>query len=368
MLCSEPCGRRFSVKGSGIETVKTNPELELRIHQSVAEVKQNLWNRLVENSCLGSVFHRHEWLKTIEEGLGWAGHHFVVYKNANPIALLPNVVRKHDAFPLREMNSLRPGFGGLVAGLHEKESFDLIFNDIERNGGKTAHLHRIRSLNLDHIRYGRDLEKHRYRMRSNECRLVIDLRNGEAHEQPGISKSKLNRLKKTLMLELEIRDEEISELNLNEFYAMYLETMQRVAGKAYPLQFFLSMKENMAGRLKLWRLIVEGNTLAFKLQLLDLQRSSVHAFISAADHRFLKLHPSELLHRHLVSWSRINGFREYDFGSTQADFSGGTFQFKFELGGLAKPVLVWEKESSPLTALCLKAARRLYRMRPKGNN
>ena len=46
--------------------------LKVEIYDSINDINKNQWNNIVEQSNLGSFFHRYDWIKSIEHGRGLA--------------------------------------------------------------------------------------------------------------------------------------------------------------------------------------------------------------------------------------------------------------------------------------------------------
>lgn len=151
------------------------PEHTSTLHDSIRTVNRNQWNDLVEQSDLGSVFHRYEWLLAIESGVEHIPTHVVVRKNGNPVGIFPNFVTDFDVpsyervlsllpaehipylpstsidtlspdvMPLKQLTSISPGFGGPVIVSDEMECLDLMFQQIPKTCGHSVISHKIKA-------------------------------------------------------------------------------------------------------------------------------------------------------------------------------------------------------------------------------
>ena len=75
--------------------------LKVEIIDTISNINKNKWNNLVEQSKLGSFFHRYEWLKAIEDEMGLEPRHIVVTKDEYPIGVFPNFIQhRFDSTPL----------------------------------------------------------------------------------------------------------------------------------------------------------------------------------------------------------------------------------------------------------------------------
>lgn len=64
------------------------------------------WNACVGQSSEGNFFHKYEWLKLLEEGLGLKPFHIVVKKGSNIIGGFPNFVCRFRETPLKVLSSM----------------------------------------------------------------------------------------------------------------------------------------------------------------------------------------------------------------------------------------------------------------------
>ena len=106
--------------------------LKVEVHDSILDINKNQWNNLVEQSKLGSFFHRYEWLKSIEDGMGLEPRHIVVTKDECPIGIFPNFIHSIPKIPLRKLFSVEPGYGGPVIIGQEKQVLDLMLEKISK--------------------------------------------------------------------------------------------------------------------------------------------------------------------------------------------------------------------------------------------
>ena len=80
--------------------------LKVEVHDSILDINKNQWNNLVEQSKLGSFFHRYEWLKAIEDGMGLEPRHIVVTKDESLVGIFPNFIHSIPKIPLRKLFSV----------------------------------------------------------------------------------------------------------------------------------------------------------------------------------------------------------------------------------------------------------------------
>lgn len=271
--------------------------LKVQVCNSISDINKNQWNNVVKQSELGSFFHRYEWLKTIEEGIGLEPKHIVVLKNKNILGIFPNFIQSIPKTPIRILCSVEPGFGGPLMETQEKHVLDLMIKKISHICKGNIILHHIRTPDPGYIRYEQYFEKEGYRPILRYCGFEIDLKNKTYEDVKGdMSRSKRQRLDKISKKDIKIKIEEINYENLRDFYEGYVKVMKRVGSGAYPFQFFKSLKNEMQDEMKIFTAIVDGKKVGRHLYLLDKNRSILYALLLDIDSSNFKYNSSELIH------------------------------------------------------------------------
>ncbi|QLG61574.1 GNAT family N-acetyltransferase [Halorarum salinum] len=346
-------------------------ELTVSILDSIEDVNPNQWNNLVTQSDLGSLFHRHEWLRLVETALECEPRHVVVEKETNPVAVFPNfydsihVPGWHEAarsLPVRELVSVAPGYGGPVIVGDEDACLELAFDALEDLRGIRTLFHRVRTNDLGYVRYGKTFAKNGYRPVGVNCRFRIDLERPWEEIRAGMDADHRRRLRSMRDRDVEYRDEPIDAGSLEETYAAYVNNVERAGGVAFPFAFFAGLADLLADRVKVFTVLVDGREVGRYLYLLDEEQSTLHYYFAAiGDEECFADNPSQLLHAHAIRWGQEQGYRYYDFGGTGADYSDGVFRHKEGYGGEAVPTGQWQKGFSRLGWPAFRAARSLYR-------
>ena len=151
---------------------------EITVVDSIEEIAEGQWNELVERSELASVFHRHGWLRAIEQGIGSEPKHLVAYKDTNIAGLFPNFVSEIDSVPFDRLTSITPGCGGPLIPSDEDRLLGLFLETIPELGGRNVISHQITAADFDYVRYERTLADSGYEPSIEACRIVVDLRDG----------------------------------------------------------------------------------------------------------------------------------------------------------------------------------------------
>lgn len=349
-------------------------EKKLRIYESIDDVNEGQWNNTVKQSGRGSVFHRTGWLKAVEDGLGLDARHLVLEKKGHPMAVVPNFVGEIDlpvdvpdalnGLRAKRLVSVKPGFGGPLVMGSERENFDLLFENAgalfsERN----LLYHRMEIADDEFMRYASHFARHGYRPETTSCLFTIDLTKGWDAIESEMKGSKRSNIEDARNSPATVREPEFDRSVLDDFYEEYEAAMERVGGIVHPFEFFDVLREELADRIKLFTVDVNGEFAGGRLYLVDEERSAIRSFFQGLDSDFFEHHPSELLDEHAIRWGIENGYEEYGLGSTSGDFSDGAFKYKSELGARPRPILGWEKGYSLLGWPAYQYGRQFYRSR-----
>ncbi|WP_123535489.1 GNAT family N-acetyltransferase [Halosimplex salinum] len=379
-------------------------DLELTVHETIDAVDENQWNTLVRQSDLGSVFHRHGWLRAVERGLDRRAVHFVVRKGSNPVAVLPNfwvpvdapdlsaIVERFDApalvdrlptgavgslstvadapvdasadaldsLPVERICSTAPGFGGPVVLADETDCLDMLFDALDDALSESTLCHVVKAKEPAYMRYGKFLAGRGYSPTLLDCRFVLDVDRRFEDVLDGMDKERRKAVCDAREQDYDVTERSLAE-TLDETYERYRRDMDRASGDAYPRSFFAALAADCPERTRVFSLAVDGVEAGQYVYLLDDEQSAVHYFFSAiGDDSNYEYNPTELLHSHVVEWARERGYDDYDFGSTGSTFRDGTFKYKEKYGARVVPTLRWERGGSPVLWNAYRVVRRGY--------
>lgn len=323
---------------------------KVEVFDTITDIDKNQWNSLITHNRLGSIYHRYEWSKAIEDGMDVEPKHILVLKNNNPVGIFPNFIYRHKKTPFKEMFSISPGFGGpIISPRNESEILDLMFEKLSEFFGGTLISHHIRTPDLGYIRYEQYLEKKGYHVELDWCRFKIDLTKNVDYIKSNMNKNKRNNLVQALIKDFLIIDEEINETNLREFYKSYEKVIEKVARRerAYitPLSFLICLSREMPERMKILKYFWRGEKIGQYLHLLDKEQSSFIALLAGVDESMYEHYPNIIHHWKSINWGIENGYKKYDFGSARSNFNDGVYIFKEEFGAEVTPILRWIKHS-----------------------
>jgi len=349
-------------------------QLNTTVHDSIVDVNQNQWNNLVKQSELGTVFHRYEWLRAIEDGLDRPVYHAVVSKGSNPVAILPNVVEELDVpvrdsvvdltanvLPTTRLVSLHPGFGGPVIASDPETCLDSLLEALENAVGGEAVTHKVRTGTLSQTKYGKYFTSRGYEPSVVTCRFVIDLQQGWDQIKSGMHKTRRNGLNGERDA-VTVTRESFDGERVSQTHADYVRNMDRIDGTTYSQRFFEALSDYVGERTELFVAEHDGDVIGRYLCVVDDEQSSLRYYFSAIpDTSAYEHNVSERLHAAAIKWAIEEGYDSYDLGTTGADFTDGLFQYKEKYGPQIEPIIQWDKGLSPVAWNAFKLGRRLYR-------
>lgn len=349
----------------------TNMSVSIINTLSDRHIHPNQWNSLVSQADLGSVFHRYEWLKAIETGFDCEPRHIVVRKDDNPVAVFPNFYDSiHipvaqdlvSATPVRELNSVNPGFGGPIIGGNEERCLELMFDALEELRDVRTLYHWIRTNELGYVRYGQPLTYRGYTPITTSCRFRLDLTQSWDEIWEGMESDYRRRLRQMDDYDVAYRDEPIDTRTIEQFYSEHTRNLERIDTEPYAFSFYEALADLMGDRIKIFTVVVDGQQRGQYLYLLDEERSTLHHYLAAiGDEESFEYNSSQLLHAHAIQWGQDNGYQYYDFGSTRADYTNGVFRHKEGYGGEPVPSVHWRKGFSRAGWPAFLTAQTLYR-------
>lgn len=326
---------------------------------SVEEISGDQWNGVVERADLGSVYHRHEWLRAAERTFEREPNHLVAYKDSNLIGLFPAFVEEIDGTPWRRLKSIHQWYSGPLVTTDEAEVLERFVETIPDIGDDVV-THVIRTDDPGYVQYHHFLSEAGYEPSIEDCNVVVDLTVGWDRILSNMRSDRRRGIRKGNEQAFEIHDEPIIEETIVEFYDGYRSLLEQRDGDPLP-RSFVSELMAMSDRLKLFSLEVEGTHVGAHLNVLDDERDSFISFLSAVQPAHYEYHPTELLDEHSMKWAIENGYERYDLGMAPADAEDGLFRYKMSLGGSVVPLIDWERGTCPVRWPLLETARTIHR-------
>lgn len=331
--------------------------LEVRRLDSIDDVNANQWNNVVEQSRLSCVYHRYEWLRAIEVGTNLEPRHLVAEKKGNPIAILPNFLT--DLGPVRQLTSIKPGFGGPVAMTDEQAAIERLLDAVGDLCSGTTLFNAFRTYDQRYVRYHELLRERGYDVAILSSRFVLDLTQGWEAIFDDMDSERRRGIRRGHDREFEVIDEPITRDLLAEFYEDYRTVMERVGFPVQPRPFVLELGQ-FDDRIRVFSLFVDGERRGMYLYLLDDEQSTLQHLFTAVTEDHFEYHAPELLHEYAINWGIDHGYDAYELRGTHPDFRDGVFRFKENFGARAVPLLTWERGRPSPALSVLNAARGVH--------
>lgn len=338
-------------------------------YSGISQTNKNQWNNVVKYSDQSTIFHRYEWIRSVELGFDYEPRHVAAMKGENPVGVMPNFVKElplpdglarvlPSVRPLQMVTSSEPGFGGPITVTNERESLDRIFETLEDLAGRRDVFHSLQSADLSSTRYGTYLQSKGYEPTLDTCLFFLDLGDDWETIREQMDKERRRSLRRAGE-----QDHRVEILPLDEdferTYDYYVKNTQRVGGNVLPRAFLQELADRLGNRIRVFTAIVDGETVGRYVHLLDEEASVLRHWLSAIpDTEKYEYYPSELLHERAIKWGIEHGYDRYGFGPTRAHFSNSVFRFKQKYGVDVVPLFEMEKGYSSLTWPLFKSGRR----------
>lgn len=334
--------------------------LDVTCLDTITAVNRNQWNHAVEQSDLGSAYHRYGWLRAIESGTRFEPRHLVVSKKDNPIGVFPNFVVESERTPLHQLTSIKVGSGGPVVVTDERTAMDRLLEAVPEACSGTVVSNRIDAHTGEYVRYHDLFRQHGYGLTLEYCDLALDLDRGWEAIRGEMDSSRRRAISQGHGDDVAVRDEAITGETTSQFFEWHAAVMDRVGGETLPRSFFRELRE-FSERVKMFSLVADGAKRGMLLFLLNDEQSTVHYVTSAVTEDHFAYNASELIHERAVRWAIDEGYGTYRFGGTDPDFRDGLFRFKEKFGARPVPLLTWERGCSKVVWPAYRAGRALYR-------
>jgi lipid II:glycine glycyltransferase (peptidoglycan interpeptide bridge formation enzyme) len=262
-------------------------------------VNENEWKKLVE-STNGSIFQTYEWVKTIENSLGYEPI-FIINENSGMVFFKRKAKLPFLNVCLSEGGPLFSEKSQVLKILEEFKSYctrwDILYSTITPPP----------LLNLDDEFKKLNFYSTTHYTYILDCNQPLELiwKNLSKKARWGVKKAERSNV-----------NVEITDLveNWKAFYSIYEETCKRTHITLYPFSFFKSILENLVPK-NMAKLFVAklGEKIIAGALILTYGKCMLFHF-SASLQEFLKYEPNDLLQWKIIEYGNKNNFEKYDFG------------------------------------------------------
>lgn len=287
------------------------------------------------------IFHTFNYKKFIEEAFGGEYCFLAAVDKEEIKIVLPLVEIRSKLLGNKIISSAYLEYGGFAG--EERYAGGLI--DFANNTFKKSNNYlevRDGVGGFDSVLSSRLIKKELYK------RFVLGLEGGEEEVWKRIQKSKRKAVKKALKY-VEVKEVPFSDLN--EFYDLYCENMQRFGSPPYSKKYFASFYKNISdkGWGKIYGSYYRGKLVSALLGFCYQDR--VHIVIAVSDEKYQEYRPNDAVHWELIKWACKNNFKWFDFGRVRE--GSGQFEYKKKWGptlsGLPSYFLLWKAKEVPVT-------------------
>lgn len=327
-------------------------------YTSVDDFDTNSYTNLLEHSDTASIHHHPGWLGAIEKGLNKEPRHIVVEDSGNPVGVLPNFLHSLDPLPFDRLVSVNPGRGGPVLSSSWEPVLDSIFKALAELLDSRVVEHTIRIDVTDLLGISEYVSEAGYDVTVGG-KFVLSLDTDWDGVQAGMHKDRRYDLRKATETEHEVRELELTDSNLSEFYADYCQKMDELGTQTLPRQFFAELTTRLEDRLVLLTNLADGKRRGYHLYLIDDYQSTIRHYLMTVTRDDYKYYSGELMHKHMIKRGLSDGWNRYDFGGRDVDFRDGGFNYKSQYGGELVGTYRWKLQTSRIIQFIRRTARNL---------
>ena len=305
-------------------------DIEVKLYE---EADRERWDRFVEESNNGTIFHLQSFFDYHEAGK-FDFHHLIFEKDHNIFALLPGQLRD-DVFK----SPMGASFGGFVI---KDISYDKTVEIVDRfleygkvNGFREIYLthpllvyFKEMTQNIDYALLHRGFDYHVHLYSS-----VVDLR--KTYDLEHFDKKARNAVRKALKSGMEV----VIENDFDTFYPILVENKKKFdLAPTHTLEELKRIDELLPGRLKLFLARFRGEVIGGSLIFICNDRTLIDFYI-AQDYGYQEYRPINLILYEIIKWGHDNGYRYFDIGVNQdtassnpMDLNRSLVSFKSRLG------------------------------------
>ena len=290
----------------------------------------SIWNSCISESPSATVFHRWEWLETIRQTYGYRSFRLGLERSGRTVGVFAFSLLD-GALGNRLVSSPFSDYGGpCFTGVEKSDDIGKTCSAIDAFANKSGCRYSLlKSLPESLCPY---FEANGYVLLPDLCTFEIDLSVGRNQIEERFARRRRRSLRKASENGLSLHDPHV-ELELGQFYEIYLSAMHRLGSPPHKVEFFANLFGNfLPGRgLKTITCSRDGRILGSVLLLIN--RDRVHYYSCVWGREGIELEVPTFLTYHAIMWAAESGFLAFDFGRTSK--GSGVFEFKSSFG--AKP-------------------------------
>lgn len=99
---------------------------------------------------------------------------------------------------------------------------------------------------------------------------------------------------------------------IKDFYRLHLISMKRLGSPPHPFSYFVSLKEELIDKMKIFYAVHNGRIIS---ALLGWKVGKIiHITDNPSDRRYFHLRGNDYLHYKMIEWAKDNGYESFDFG------------------------------------------------------
>lgn len=298
-----------------------DPNIDIR---PVDPANSSVWTTFVTGHPNATVFHSPEWLSVIETTFGYDRSHRLAYDSTGePVAAIPGFVVRDGLYRSVVNPFCEYGFPLIDERVADEHLLSFVRSVPDRLSAWV-----IKDVDWSGVRGYYDAE-------------YGGVRTGVARRLPvddsfdRIWESTFARQVRQHVRTAEERDVRLTEGTIEEFYPLYLRTMERLGSPQFPLRFFETLRTHLDDRVVVLLAQVGGRSIGAILALE--WHDTVHIWANGSMKADWEYQPNHLLYSSLIERACEGESSVVDFGRSRR--GTGVHEFKSQFGGIAHPLV-----------------------------
>jgi serine/alanine adding enzyme len=278
----------------------------------------------------GGVFHSLGWRQALEETFGYASRYLLLLDRGERIACLLPVMIARNLRLARVAVSL-PFVNYLDLCCRDEAAHAALVEMLPTLPGRLG----VRSVELRLLEG--DLTGTGASIDRSNVTFFLPLDRGEEAVLAGCTATNRNHVRKVYRREFFTSDTESQDLDV--FYALFARRQKELGTPVPRIDFYRRLRELLPGRTVVLIVRVRETATPVAAMFLFASGDTLHYVWGGGDVKYNREYVNVFMYWEALRYAIARGFRRLDLGrSSSTDGHGGTYAFKAQFGGIARPL------------------------------
>jgi FemAB-related protein (PEP-CTERM system-associated) len=310
----------------------------MNIASDVFECKDaEQWNRLISTNHSASAYHLWEWGEALVKTYGYRKHYLAIARNNEFDGVFPLIYIKSQLFGTRLISLPFCEYGGMIL------RSELAPEETEQTArsllSASAELARNAKAEYVEVREPQSLTENlqaaKYNQSQQYVTFRIDLTKGKEQLWKCLDKKTRNAVRKAEKSGLTLKTTEEAK-QLKDYFGLYLQTQKRLGSPPHSYRLFQNLFETFSKSGKVSIRIGYYKQRPIAGVIVFMHNGRIFWWNNAADARYRRLDPTNLLLWNIIEWGAEKDFHVMDMGRTRKDTT--IYHFKSGWGGNEVPI------------------------------